>query len=65
MKTKPLVLALLVATTVAVSAGSAWVIGRLGRQARDEHKRQVHAELARGIVVGVAKAAVRVLVCRL
>jgi hypothetical protein len=65
MKTKPIVVALLVITAVMVSASSALVIGRFSRHEIAARAFVSQSELMRGVAAGVAKATVRVLMCRL
>jgi len=65
VKTKPFVLVLLVITALVVSAGSALVVGRFSRHQFAARAALSRSGLVQGIVTGVAKAAVRMLVCRL
>ncbi len=65
MKTKPLVVAFLVVTALVVSAGSALVIGRFSRHEIAARASGSQSELVHGAAAGVAKAAMRVLMCRL
>ncbi len=64
MKTQPLIVAFLVVTAVMVSAGSALVIGRFSRHEVAGRVAVSQSELVRGVATGVAKAAVRMLMCR-
>lgn len=65
MKTKPLVLVALVLTAVGVSAASGLLIGRITHHSAAVYERLTAIHHSRAIAGDVAKAAVRVLVCRL
>lgn len=65
MKTKPLVVAALVLTAVGVSAASGLLIGRITDRSAAVYERLAGIHHSRALAGDVAKAAVRVLVCRL
>lgn len=64
-KTKPIVVTLLVITAVAGSAASSVAVGRFSRHEVALRAQIEPSEWVRGVAAGVAKAAVRMLVCRL